>query len=81
MENKTFLMQIKHTSGNYEKGVVVKDTENAAIQSFHAYFGAYGYENDKNTDYVQCMVVAMDGRVIKSEVWDNRPVEETTNVE
>lgn len=74
MENKYFLMQVKHTNDVYEKGVVVKDTENAVMQSFHAYFGAYGYEHDANTDYVLCMVVDDEGRVLKSEVWDNRAV-------
>lgn len=71
MEEKFFLVQIKHTNGVYEKGVVVKDSLTAALQSFHAYFGAYGYEHDANTDYVQCAILDMTGMVRKSEI-DNR---------
>ena len=72
MEEKFFLVQIKHTSGVYEKGVVVKDSLTAALQSFHAYFGAYGYDHDANTDYVQCAVLDISGLVRKSEVDDRR---------
>lgn len=71
MENKSFLVQIKRTNGTYEKGVVVKDSFDAAAQGFHAYFGAYGYEHDANTDYVSCAIMNMDGAVVKSEVWNN----------
>ena len=73
MEEKYFLVQIKHTNGTYEKGVVVKDSLTAALQSFHAYFGAYGYEHDANTDYVQCAVLDMTGLVRRSEVDDRIP--------
>ena len=73
MEEKYFLVQIKRTNGTYEKGVVVKDSLTAALQSFHAYFGAYGYEHDANTDYVQCAVLDMTGLVRRSEVDDRIP--------
>lgn len=82
MEEKFFLVQIKHTNGVYEKGVVVKDSMEAALQSYHAYFGAYGYEHDPNTDYVQCAILDVVGLVRKSEVDDRRdqtvPNEEDT---
>lgn len=74
MEDKYFLAQIKHTNGNWEKGVVVKDTLNGALQGFHAYFGAYGYDHDPNTDYVQCVVLDVNGLVRASEVDDRRPL-------
>ena len=70
-DNKFFLTQVKRTNGVYEKGVVVKNTLDDALQSFHAYFGAYGYNHDPNTDYVQCLISDMTGAVVKSEV-DNR---------
>lgn len=76
MEEKFFLMQVKHTNGVYEKGVVVKDSLDAALQSFHAYFGAYGYDHDANTDYVQCAITNMAGAVMRSEVDDRRPAPE-----
>ena len=77
MEEKFFLTQIQRsTEGIYTKGVVVKDTLDAALQSFHAYFGAYGYGNREDVDYVACYVADMNGLIRKSEVWNNIPVPE-----
>lgn len=73
---KCFLVQIKRTNGTYEKGVVVKDTEDAAKQSFFAYLGAYGFGHDANTDYVAVYILTDDGRIVKSEIDDRRAVEE-----
>lgn len=77
---KFFLVQIKRTNGNIEKGVVVKDSYNAALQSYFAYLGAYGYEHDPNTDYVQVAILNTAGLQLDGRV-DNRivetPVEET----
>ena len=80
MDNKTFLVQIKRTNGVYEKGVVVKDSLDAARQSFHAYLGAYGYGKDANTDYVAVYIVDMRGARLDWKVDDRRlvPVEEET---
>lgn len=72
MNEKYFLSQIKRaTDGTYTKGVVVHDSFDNALNGFHAYFGAYGYGKDANTDYVACFVSDMSGAIIKSEV-DNR---------
>ena len=71
MEEKWFLVQIKRTSEVFEKGVVVKDSLNAAMQSYHAYLGAYGYDQNAQTDYVQVAILNMRGAVEKWEV-DNR---------
>ena len=46
-----FLVQIKRTNGTIEKGVVVKETIDAARQSYHAYLGAYAFGNNAQTDY------------------------------
>ena len=71
-ENKYFLSQIKRsTEGTYTKGVVIHDSLENALNGFHAYFGAYGYGKDANTDYVACFVSDMSGAIVKSEV-DNR---------
>lgn len=71
---KYFLTQIKiNAEGTVEKGVVVKDTLNAARQSFHAYLGAYGYGQAPNIIYVQCLITDMNGRVTDSIV-DDRTV-------
>lgn len=67
-----FLVQISRANdGAYTKGVVVKETLDAARQSFHAYLGAYGYGNAPSIDYVQCMVIDSAGRV-RDSVVDNR---------
>lgn len=76
MEDKFFLTQVKHTNNNWEKGVVVKDSLDASLQSFHAYFGAYGYDHDANTDYVQCAIMDISGAVRRSEVDDRRSAPE-----
>lgn len=72
MEQKFFLTQIKRTNGNYEKGVVVKDTLDAAKQSYHAYLGAYAYGHDGATDYVQCSISDINGAVVFGPEVDNR---------
>lgn len=71
MEEKFFLVQIQRKSGVYTKGVVVHDSLDAARQGYHAYLGAYGYGHDKDIDFVEAMVVDMQGRVTDSCV-DNR---------
>ena len=71
-----FLVQIKRTNGAYEKGVVVKDSLDAAKQSFFAYLGAYGFGHDANTDYVAVYVLTGDGRIVKSEIDDRRAIGE-----
>ena len=75
--NVFFLHQIKRTNGTFEKGIVVKEggtsKENleAAQQGYHAYLGAYAYDHDLHTDYVQCMITDITGRVLDdfSETW------------
>lgn len=81
MEDKYFLVQIKHTNGDYEKGVVVKDTLNDARQSYYAYLGAYGYGKDSNTDYVQCCILNAYGVVQDVTVDDRRAIAEEVTEE
>ena len=78
MINVFFLHQIKHnkTTGVWDKGIVVKDTEGAdnlaaAKQAYHAYLGAYAYGHDPNTDYVQCKITNLTGTVVPKhdEIW------------
>jgi hypothetical protein len=70
-ENKFFLHQIKHTNGVYDKGIVVKDTYDAAKQGYHAYLGAYAYDHDATTDFVSCMITdaLSGGMVLMQEIW------------
>lgn len=68
-EVKVFLHQIKHTSGNWDKGIVVKDTFEAAKQGYHAYLGAYAYGQHQDTDYVQCAITDIGGMVLMQETW------------
>lgn len=74
--DKYFLVQIKRTNGNIEKGVVVKDTVEGAKQSYHAYLGAYAYDHDPNTDYVQCQILDASGYTWLSEIWLKQEQEE-----
>ena len=76
-ENKFFLHQIKRTNGTYDKGIVVKDTFEAAKQSYHAYLGAYAYGQNAGTDFVSCMITDQlsGGMVLMQETWQ-RVVEE-----
>lgn len=76
VEEKFFLVQIKHTSGNWEKGVVVKDSLNAARQSFHAYLGAYGYGQNPQTDYVLVQIIGDTGAIYDMTIDDRRVAEE-----
>lgn len=69
-ENKFFLHQIKRTNGVYDKGIVVKDSYDAAKQGYHAYLGAYAYDHDANTDFVSCMITdQLSGIVLMEEIW------------
>ena len=80
MDNKFFLHQIKKTSSTYDKGIVVKDTFDAAKQGYHAYLGAYAYDHDPNTDYVSCHITDMSGVVLMTETWikpDSEPEPES----
>ena len=72
MENTFFLHQIKEANGAIDKGVVVKDTFEAAKQSYHAYLGAYAYGKDENTTFVSCMITDKSGAVLFpfSETWN-----------
>lgn len=70
MENKFFLHQIKRTNGTIDKGIVVKDTFEAAKQSYHAYLGAYAYGQSAETDFVSCMITdLLSGIVLINETW------------
>lgn len=75
MENKFFLHQIKRTSGEINKGIVIKDTFEASKQGYHAYMGAYAYGQDQDTDFVSCMVSDMTGSVLMAETWVKPEVE------
>ena len=71
-ENKFFLHQIKRTNGTYDKGIVVKDTFEAAQQSYHAYLGAYAYGQNADTDFVSCMITDTTGAALMTETWIKR---------
>lgn len=73
-----FLHQIKHnkTTDVWDKGIVVKAADSgnleSALQSYHAYLGAYAYGHDSNTDYVMCIITNDMGNREKWEKWDAR---------
>lgn len=72
MENKFFVHQIKGKENTItDKGIVVKDTMEAAKQAYHAYLGAYAYGQNADTDFVSCHItdVLSGGMVLASETW------------
>lgn len=69
MEEKYFLHEIKRTDGTIEKGIVVKNTFEAAKQGYHAYLGAYAYGQDAKTDFVSCMITNEKGALLLDETW------------
>lgn len=64
-----FLHQIKHTNDAYDKGIVVKETYEAAKQGYHAYLGAYAYGQNAQTDFVSVMITNDEGIVMMGETW------------
>lgn len=74
-ENKFFLHQIKRTGGTIDKGIVVKETYEAAKQSYHAYLGAYAYGQSATTDFVSCHITDMSGTILMAETWKEPPVD------
>lgn len=72
IEEKYFLVQVKHTNSVWEKGVVVKDSLNGARQSFHAYLGAYGYGQNPQTDYVLVQIIGDNGTIYDMTIDDRR---------
>lgn len=76
MENIYFLHQIKRTNGTVDKGIVIKETFEAAKQGYHAYLGAYAYGQQAETDFVSCMITDLYGAVLMSETWI-KPADDT----
>lgn len=70
MENKFFLHEIKRTGETINKGIVVADTYDAALQGYHAYLGAYAYGHEANTNFVSCMITDMNGMIMIAETWN-----------
>lgn len=79
MEPKFFLHQIKRTTnGTFDKGIVVKDSYEAAKQGYHAYLGAYAYGQNADTDFVSCEISDMNGTRRMEETWIKpEPTEES----
>lgn len=69
MQNTYFLHQIKRTNGTVDKGIVVKDSYEAAKQGYHAYLGAYAYGQNTSTDFVSCEITDTYGARLMSETW------------
>ena len=72
-----FLHQIKHTNDNYDKGIVVKETFEAAKQGYHAYLGAYAYGQQAQTDFVSVMITDELGTQLMGETWKKAEEPET----
>ena len=77
MDNVFFVQQAYHnkTTDTWNKGIVIKadpnaNNEAAALQTYHAYLGAYGYGNNADIDYVYCRITsATNAREPIEEIW------------
>ena len=76
VDQKFFMHRIKHDtskegSAAWDKGIEIKDTYEAAKQSYHAYLGAYAYGQAANVDFVQCGITNIYGgsEFIMEETW------------
>lgn len=67
--NVFFVHRVKKTADNWDKGIEVKDSYEAAKQSYHSYLGAYGYGNNADIKFVQAMITDASGAVLMSETW------------
>lgn len=69
-----FVIQKKHnsSSGQWDNGVINKDTENQAKHQFHAFMSTYGYGYGENLDYVACSVENDEGGELMREIDDRR---------
>ena len=68
--NKFYFHDIRGKEGTItRKGIEVKETYEAAKQSYHAYLGAYAYGHDANTDFVSAFITDSNGDVLMNEVW------------
>ena len=77
MNEKYFFHDIRGKENTIaQKGIAVKDTLDAAKQSYHAYLGAYAYDHDSNTDFVSVMITDTNGYIMMSECWKRTAVEE-----
>lgn len=81
VEQKYFMHRIKHDNSKegstaWDKGIEVHETYSSALQSYHAYLGAYAYDHAANIDFVQCGITNTVGgdKFIMEETW-NAPVE------
>lgn len=76
MTNVYFISQAYHSKTNgWTKGLVIKsdpavDNEAAALQTYHAYLGAYAYEHDANTDLVSVFISDTNGTILMTETWE-----------
>lgn len=73
--DKFFMHRIKHDtskegSAQWDKGIEVHDTYDAAKQSYHAYLGAYAYGHAASVDFISCMITDMWGAVLMAETWN-----------
>lgn len=87
-----FMHRIKHDTskeGNaaWDKGVEVHEGATAdeahefALQSYHAYLGAYGYGHSANVDFVSCEITDGIGNRVAFETWNAKETEPNANVE
>ena len=72
--DKFFFHDIRGGNGVVaRKGIEVKNSYEAAIQSYHAYLGAYAYGHEANTDFVSVFITDGNGGILIHETWIAAP--------
>lgn len=64
-----YLHQIKRAGTTVDKGIVTKETLDDALQSYHAYMGAYAYGHDTNIEFVHCMITSESNQIDVNDQW------------
>ena len=67
--DKFYMHRIKKTGEQWDKGIEVKDTFNAAKQSFNSYLGAWAYGYSENVGFVDCRITDSYGAQLMDETW------------
>lgn len=68
-----YMHRIKRTGTTVDKGIEVKETLDAAEQSYHAYLGAYAYGKDQSVDFVHCMITDESNQIWENKFWIKKP--------
>lgn len=69
-DNVYFFIDAKGSNGEItKKGCAIRASFDQAMQSFHAYLGAYAYGQEAGTDFVMVAVMDSRGQTLAAKTW------------